>query len=370
MSTSTTTTQKNKPPKWAAPLFRESAREASSLYNSGSGFNVYDGSRVAGLSDQTMTGINALSQPYAGSNTANSYGNLLNQANTAAGTQFNAQTVNPQNLQDTIDGKYLESGNPYYMNRLSQQIDDANARIKSAYSGSGRYGSSAFGRTLADNTSNMLMQGLETDYNRERQNQLAAIQMQLGADQFNSQQGLNAQGMQASNMLSALGLGNTITGNDFQASQAQGQNALAAGQVLDQNNQAMLSDDVQRWYDLDNQDWTRLGALQAAASGSAGNYGTQVATQTQPFNYLGAAGALGSLGKSAMSDARMKTDIEPVGMVDGITVWEWRYKGLEGRYRGVMAQDVMDTHPDAVVDVNGLLMVRYDRLPVNMERLH
>jgi len=77
-------------------------------------------------------------------------------------------------------------------------------------------------------------------------------------------------------------------------------------------------------------------------------------------------------GLSMFSDRDMKENIELVDNVKGINIYEFDYinKSVgEGRYRGVMAQEVMDDYPDAVMVNNGHYMVDYSKLPVKMERV-
>jgi hypothetical protein len=57
---STTVKQSNEPPKWAAPLFEQSAGEAQNLYNSNTGFNIWPGSTVAEPSAMTQAGSQGL----------------------------------------------------------------------------------------------------------------------------------------------------------------------------------------------------------------------------------------------------------------------------------------------------------------------
>jgi hypothetical protein len=65
----------------------------------------------------------------------------------------------------------------------------------------------------------------------------------------------------------------------------------------------------------------------------------------------------------AYSDERLKEGIVPLGMVEGIPVYAFRYKGDEEVRLGVMAQEVRDVRPDAVFEgPDGYLMVRYDKL--------
>lgn len=52
------TKQTNEPPKWAAPLFKQAAGDAQSLYNNRIGYNTYTGPTQAPLSDQTLGGMN------------------------------------------------------------------------------------------------------------------------------------------------------------------------------------------------------------------------------------------------------------------------------------------------------------------------
>jgi len=78
-------------------------------------------------------------------------------------------------------------------------------------------------------------------------------------------------------------------------------------------------------------------------------------------------GALGSL--FTKSDARIKDRIKPVGRKNGLTVYEWSYRGTSARYRGVMAQDVIDVDPLAVVDLGGVYAVNYARVGIKLERV-
>ena len=49
------------------------------------------------------------------------------------------------------------------------------------------------------------------------------------------------------------------------------------------------------------------------------------------------------------SDVRLKENITKVGnSPSGINIYEWNYKGNTQRYRGVMAQEILERHPEAV----------------------
>ena len=69
------------------------------------------------------------------------------------------------------------------------------------------------------------------------------------------------------------------------------------------------------------------------------------------------------------SDIRLKADIEPIGERGGHNWYRFRYvwEDLGTVHEGVMAQEVMQTRPDAVITHPlGFLMVNYDALGLEM----
>jgi hypothetical protein len=68
------------------------------------------------------------------------------------------------------------------------------------------------------------------------------------------------------------------------------------------------------------------------------------------------------------SDTRLKADIEQVGAtVYGLPLYQFRYKTGSERFKGVMAQDVLEVMPDAVVKgEDGYYRVKYDLLGIRM----
>ena len=72
------------------------------------------------------------------------------------------------------------------------------------------------------------------------------------------------------------------------------------------------------------------------------------------------------------SDIRLKENIIKVGnSPSGINIYEWNYKGNTQRYRGVMAQEILERHPEAVaLQPDGYLSVYYGKIDVNMERVN
>ncbi len=71
-------------------------------------------------------------------------------------------------------------------------------------------------------------------------------------------------------------------------------------------------------------------------------------------------------GVGAMSDARLKENIEHVERIDGINMytWDWKDEAMSSPMNyGVIAQEVAETHPEAVVTGDhGYMMVDYSKL--------
>ncbi len=72
---------------------------------------------------------------------------------------------------------------------------------------------------------------------------------------------------------------------------------------------------------------------------------------------------------SFLSDKRLKENIEYVGEENGHKIYDFKYKGKEGRYRGVMAQDVMEIAPHAVSEIDGYYAVNYDKIGIEFRRV-
>lgn len=270
MSTETSSTQESKPPAWAVPAFEKSGAEAINLYNSGAGGNVYTGPTVADLSGTTMGGINALAGAGANTNTAQT--RPLFQGIGAAAT---GPSYSEQNLGQIASGQ----DNPYFEQAIEGQLGKTAAQVQSNFSGAGRFGSGANVGALTNELGNIRSSALSNQWNQNIQNQLAA----------------NGQ-MDASKQ-AGLGLGLSATNALANQDQQQFQNALTgagaqlqAGGLLDNQAQKQLSDQINQFYAQDNQDWNRLGLLQAAASGAAGPYGTQhgESSSSNPTALLGA----------------------------------------------------------------------------------
>ena len=93
-------------------------------------------------------------------------------------------------------------------------------------------------------------------------------------------------------------------------------------------------------------------------------------------------GALGSVGaaaapaaaKWAFSDRNLKENIKKIGTSEkGFDIYEFDYKNKnlgEGTYQGVMAQDLLESKPEAVLsDNSGILSVDYSLIDVEFKRI-
>ena len=87
-----------------------------------------------------------------------------------------------------------------------------------------------------------------------------------------------------------------------------------------------------------------------------------------------ALGTLGGAGIQAASDANLKENIKKIGISEkGLAIYEFEYKNKnlgEGVFQGVMAQDLLDSNPEAVLsDDNGFLSVDYSLIDVDFKRI-
>ena len=114
-------------------------------------------------------------------------------------------------------------------------------------------------------------------------------------------------------------------------------------------------------------------AKQASAREALGirpEYGAPVLMP--PTNRLGGALQIASqvagIYGAFTSDIKLKENIEEVGVSpDGYKIYEFNYKGFKDRWRGAMAQDVVNKNPMAVGIQDNYLTVDYSKIDINME---
>ena len=184
-TTSKTTTEL---PSWAQPAAQDLLARGENL--SRQPMPVYDGLRTANLNGMQTDAMRIASDRARNGSAVVNAGN--------------------QNVQDTLNGKYLSAGNPY----LGAAIDRASGDVMRNYQGavgnndammarSGAFGGSAWQqaqegaqRQLATGLTDVSTQMHMADYGQERQNQMAAQQQALayGQQPYLDAQALNQAG--------------------------------------------------------------------------------------------------------------------------------------------------------------------------------
>lgn len=139
-------------------------------------------------------------------------------------------------------------------------------------------------------------------------------------------------------------------------------NRLAAISGIGQTSTGQLTGQGNQYAQGATDLYTGMGnAVTAAQQAKAANKGSM-------FNTLLGAGA-NVAGAYFMSDERLKEDIIPMGQENGHNVYQFRYKGMDKQYIGVLAQEVMKTNPEAVKQMDGFYAVNYDAIGVQMREV-
>ncbi|EJF88017.1 tail fiber domain-containing protein [Bartonella rattimassiliensis] len=337
-----TITQTNAPPTWAADILKQASTDALRLYNEEIGGNVYQGERIAGLSDMTKNALAGLQQA------AELYNNPLI-------TQWlNTPTNSATNLSAMAKGNWVGS-NSKFNAALQNALNKTSDAINQFMSGAGRYGSGAHSGVLADTLGALATNAAAQQYNQDISNMIKANQI----IDHSQQDQVNA-------------------ANSYYQGQSNAQsNALKGGMVQDINHQNVLDAERQKWAEKDNQKWNQLERLLQVGTQAAGNYGTTSGKSTtmpavvkDPLQ--DAQKVLGLLGGIlGLCDVRAKENIIPVGKKKGYSLYTFNYKGNPQRYRGVLAQEVLRVMPEAVF-VNAktkLLHVDYNKIGLKMKKI-
>jgi len=112
--------------------------------------------------------------------------------------------------------------------------------------------------------------------------------------------------------------------------------------------------------------YTSYGQLLGELPQSGGSESSQSSSST---NGIGDAVA-GIAGTFAMSDKRLKENVEEIGIENGYPIYKFNYINVpEKSYIGVMAQDVEKVKPEAVREVEGMKQVNYDMIGVKMREV-
>jgi hypothetical protein len=212
-------------------------------------------------------------------------------------------------LSRTLAGDYLDS-NPYLDQYVGDVLGDVGDQVRSEFSQAGRYGSGYNQSILA----------------RELGRASTAIRGQEFGNERNRQ-------MQAAGMVPSL-------------RQAEYLGVQPALSLLSESSTIP---------------WTGVAALNGGIRQASQGYGVQTQTRMPGLGEFMSMGAQAA-GAAAMSDIRLKSNIERLGTLPNGLGW-YEYDILGRRERGVMAQEVAEARPDAMgPQVLGFLTVNYGAL--------
>jgi hypothetical protein len=168
--------------------------------------------------------------------------------------------------------------------------------------------------------------------------------MRMPAAEMGIQQRQYGQQMYPSIMSAPLGMYNAMGG---------------VGEQRRAMSQEGINQDMARYQYESNAGQNALRNYMAMVTGDYGS--TTTSTTNAPKDYSGLMSAAGALGGAMiMSDISVKENIIPEGTKwKGLNVYNYNYIGDSTPRRGVMAQQVELTRPDAVTTINGVKHVNY-----------
>lgn len=229
----------------------------------------------------------------------------------------------------------------------------------------------AFGISQQQNQRAMASMGVNPNSGRFAAQQNASG-LQQAAVRANAMTGARNQATQMgyARQLDAAGLGRGLAGASAaayggasSAGSMAGQNAQSAGQNY-MGNMAIGSGTIAAGQNMQIQGLSNVLNNQTSAYVNSND------------SFLGdLGGALGGAASiyTAFSDRRLKENIELVGVDEAtdLNLYEFNYKGdTSRRFRGVMADEVLITHPEAVCDTDlGFMAVKYDLLGIELEEV-
>lgn len=371
----TTTVQKADPWSGQQPYLKDIFGNAESIYNWQMNQPLYQGDFTASASPEQRAAASNVMNWNAGAGTqaanqslAYGLGNAqqgMNNAYTSGNMLGNMATQNSTGQNIANAGRY--ANNPYMDQMVNAATTDARRNLTENVLPSIDREAAGSGNSLSSRAG--IASGIAE---RGFQDTVANTSAQLRGDAWS--QGLQAsqndanQRLQAAQSLGNLGMSQTQAGlSGMQnASGINAQNAQAgmqAAQLQNAQDQALLDNSLARY---DYQMYAPSDYLNAYYGVVGGNSwgGSNRTTQSQPSNPIGSLGSL-ALGLSALCDRRIKADIVRIGsLACGLPIYSFRYLWEEkGTMRvGPMAQEVREIYPDCVIDIDGILHIKYDEI--------
>ncbi|MDV4166190.1 hypothetical protein R1538_34640 [Rhizobium leguminosarum] len=247
---SKTTTSSNSAP-WAAaqPALKQGIGAAQSLYNSGTGAQVYNDSTVVPWDEKTMQGlhatVNSANANIGGNGLSGQLQGVINNGGYNAG-----QLEALNNTRQVANGSFNINEDPGFQ----QVVDQASNSVNGMASGAGRYGSGTnqqlLGSTIGD----------------------------LGARQYQAFQ--TRKDAANSNLFNMGQTGFGQLGQAYSGMQAPAQDLMKVGAMNEDLSTRNMNDRLRIFNEQQNRPWENLSRFQAINSGAGQLGGSQ--TQSQP----------------------------------------------------------------------------------------
>jgi len=390
----TTQTSESKPWSQAIPILQKVLNDAEKLYTSEGGINQdFVDKEVSKLTPEMQNSVkqllnssevkssldSATTAAKSGASGIDTAKSLL--SNLASNGGITAKDINSMTSalydSDTVKSQTDQLGKTV-RDQLAGNIQDINQSSTS----SGNMGSSRAGvaeGVAKGKAAEAIATGVADIQNTAR---TTAQQAALNTLQNNQSTQLNAANQLGSLGTSSAGLLNQ-TANQYNQVY---QNALQGSNVLQTQAQNVADTNWFNKVGQQQQGWANLGNLAniAGSIGSMGGTSTGTAKQSgggnSMFNNIlgGVSTGAGAYGAITQSDASLKKKVKKTGKSkDGTNTYSWEWNdsakqkyGLEGKGKGVLAQDVVKKKPEAVKrDVSkGKLMVDYSLLGEDIKR--
>jgi hypothetical protein len=331
------TQSSNAPPAYIQPYLQQGIQDLTNRYRSGGAPAYYPGPTVASFSPETRQALE------------------LQAERALAGSPLT--TAAQDQLTKTMRGDYLDPGaNPYFADALKASfapqteafLSEVVPGITSQFAGAGRSGGSGLQQAATDRAVTSLARA---------QSDAAA---KAGADMYATERRNQVEGTTAAPALA---------NQDYFDINQLG----VVGSAYDDQAQRLIDADIARYNYNANKDWNYINRYLASlnagypggeSSGTAYGMVQQPSRDTFSSIFGNAMSGLGAvLPLFGASDVRLKENIQPVGETyDGQNLYLYNYRGDSAPQIGLMAQEVEETNPDAVVmHPEGYLMVDYGK---------
>tara|TARA_R110000803_G_scaffold2733_2_gene9393 strand:+ start:4759 stop:5814 length:1056 start_codon:yes stop_codon:yes gene_type:complete len=342
------TTSKSELPAFLEDAYKKMTEQALAVTDPSVQYQPYGGQRLAPLDTQQQAARQMANQ------NAQAYQPDLN---TARGlTSLSTAPITGQDINYYMN-PYQNQVTSNVLDEMRRRSDIDGQKMSDSAVRSGAFGGSRYG-----------IQEEERMRNLSQQQSTTASQLA----QQNYQQALGAAQSQKAQQLSGAGAYGNIAGQQMALGQQgiEGLNqAGLQGQTQLQRGMDMAYGDFQKQQQFPYTQASTLGNLLSGVPGAqmATTYGSQPGpSMAQQLAGLGGV-ALGAYGQYS-SDLRLKEDIKLIGKSpSNINIYSFKYKDKEGKYEGVMAQEV----PWASFEgQDGYLMVDYSKVDVGFRRLN